>query len=108
MKHTLILLTALLLGPLAGLTAAETAKPNIIFILTDDQRFDAMNAACDPEIKTPAMDQLAAEGTQFVQATFMGGNTAAGCLPSSASKLLWGRPTLSRNRDASLMVYPMK
>ena len=88
MKQTITLLAALLLGPLAGLTAAEKTKPNIIFILTDVQRFDAMNAVCCPEIKTPAMDQLAAEGTQFVQATFMGGNIAAVCLPSSASKFL--------------------
>jgi len=76
-------LTALLLVPLAALQAATPpAKPNIIFILTDDQRFDAMNAAGCPEIKTPAMDQLAAEGSRFSQATFMGGNTAAVCMPS--------------------------
>jgi len=41
MKHTFIFLTALLLTPLAALQAAEgpAKKPNIIFILTDDQGF---------------------------------------------------------------------
>jgi arylsulfatase A-like enzyme len=86
MKTTLTLLTVLLLAPLAVLHADDApkpdSKPNIIFILTDDQRFDALNAAGSSEIKSPAMDQLAAEGTHFVQATFMGGNSAAVCMPS--------------------------
>jgi hypothetical protein len=40
MKHTLPLLFALLLAPLAALHAADAVaakKPNIIFILTDDK-----------------------------------------------------------------------
>ena len=39
MKYSLVLLTALLLAPLAALHAADTAKPskpNIVFILADD------------------------------------------------------------------------
>ncbi len=67
--------------------AADTApakKPNFLFILTDDQRFDAYHAGGCKEIITPAMDRLAAEGTSFVQATIMGGNSGAVCLPSRA------------------------
>jgi hypothetical protein len=53
-------------GLLSVLSAADNLeKPNIVFILTDDQRFDAMNAAGSPEIKSPAMDQLATEGTHW-------------------------------------------
>ncbi|NNG09266.1 MAG: sulfatase, partial [Arenibacter sp.] len=34
-------------------------KPNIIFILTDDQRFDALGYAGNKLISTPEMDKLA-------------------------------------------------
>ena len=37
MKRTLALISALLLAPLAGLAAAPATKPNIVFIITDDQ-----------------------------------------------------------------------
>ena len=40
-------------------------KPNIIFILTDDQRWDAMGYAGNPIIKTPEMDKLARDGVYF-------------------------------------------
>ncbi|MFO1486354.1 MAG: hypothetical protein U1F71_23530 [Verrucomicrobiaceae bacterium] len=36
MKSTLTLFTALLLAPLATLHAADTPKPNIVFIFADD------------------------------------------------------------------------
>jgi arylsulfatase A-like enzyme len=40
-------------------------RPNIIFLVTDDQRADAMGCAGNPVIHTPNMDKLAAEGTLF-------------------------------------------
>jgi arylsulfatase A-like enzyme len=40
-------------------------KPNIIFILTDDQRWDALGYAGNKDIHTPAMDRLAQEGVYF-------------------------------------------
>lgn len=40
-------------------------KPNIIFILTDDQRWDALGYAGNPIIKTPNMDKLAGSGLYF-------------------------------------------
>lgn len=43
-------------------------KPNIIFILTDDQRWDALGYAGNKLAHTPAMDQLAREGTYFSHA----------------------------------------
>jgi len=41
------------------------AKPNIIFILTDDQRWDALGYSGNEIIQTPEMDQLAKKGTYF-------------------------------------------
>lgn len=40
-------------------------KPNIIFILTDDQRWDALGYAGNKLIHTPEMDKLAREGVYF-------------------------------------------
>lgn len=40
-------------------------KPNIIFILTDDQRFDALHYVGNKIIQTPEMDKLAETGTYF-------------------------------------------
>ncbi len=44
---------------------AQTEKPNIIFILTDDQRWDALGYSGNEIIQTPEMDKLAAQGAYF-------------------------------------------
>ena len=43
-------------------------KPNLIFVLTDDQRADALGCAGNPVIQTPNMDRLAADGVRFTNA----------------------------------------
>ncbi len=43
-------------------------QPNIIFILTDDQRWDALGIAGNPIIQTPEMNRLAVAGTYFENA----------------------------------------
>ncbi len=43
-------------------------RPNIIFILTDDQRWDALGYAGNPVIQTPEMDKLAESGAYFKNA----------------------------------------
>ena len=43
----------------------SASRPNIIFLLTDDQRADAMGCAGNPVIQTPALDDLAANGVRF-------------------------------------------
>ncbi|HET8735490.1 MAG TPA: sulfatase-like hydrolase/transferase, partial [Pricia sp.] len=58
-------------------------KPNIIFILTDDQRFDALGYAGNKLISTPEMDKLAKEGTYFKNALV----TTPICAASRASIL---------------------
>lgn len=44
---------------------APEKRPNIIFLLTDDQRWDAVGYAGNDIIKTPNMDKLASEGVMF-------------------------------------------
>lgn len=46
----------------------KTAKPNIIFILTDDHRWDALGYAGNALVNTPEMDRLAEEGVYFKKA----------------------------------------
>jgi len=46
----------------------KSGKPNIIFILTDDQRWDALGCAGNPIIHTPNMDRLAENGVRFEHA----------------------------------------
>lgn len=41
------------------------ARPNLVFILTDDQRYDAAGYAGHPIVKTPNLDALAAKGARF-------------------------------------------
>jgi len=40
-------------------------RPNLLVVLTDDQRFDQLGCEGHPVLKTPAIDQLAAEGVRF-------------------------------------------
>jgi len=51
-----------------GFSQPDRSKPNIIFILTDDQRWDALGFADNEIIQTPNMDQLAREGVYFSRA----------------------------------------
>jgi arylsulfatase A-like enzyme len=47
---------------------AQHKRPNIVFILSDDQRFDALGCAGHPIVKTPNLDRLAARGIRFRKA----------------------------------------
>lgn len=48
--------------------AENSSKPNIIFILTDDQRFDALGCTGNASILTPNMDKLGYDGIIFKNA----------------------------------------
>jgi N-acetylglucosamine-6-sulfatase len=58
-------------------------KPNVILILTDDHRFDAMGFMGHPFLETPHMDRMAREGVHLTN-TFV---TTSLCSPSRASIL---------------------
>jgi len=60
-----------------------TARPNILFILTDQQRADMMGSYGDPVAKTPNTDRLAREGLQFDNCFCQ----APLCMPARASML---------------------
>lgn len=50
---------------LASTLAAQTQRPNILFIQTDDQRFDDLSCYGNPVLQTPHIDQLAQNGIRF-------------------------------------------
>ena len=60
----------LMIGTAASVTGqpGSLKRPNIIFILTDDQRADALGYAGNKIIQTPEMDRLAREGVYFKNA----------------------------------------
>ncbi|MGC9348991.1 MAG: sulfatase-like hydrolase/transferase [Anaerolineae bacterium] len=69
---------------------AQDERPNILFLFTDDQRFDTIGALGYDEVSTPAMDALVERGTAFTNAYIMGGSCPAVCMPSRAM-LMTGR-----------------
>ncbi len=73
----------LLSGSLPEAALCRSGRPNIVFILSDNQRYDFMGCAGHPFVKTPAMDRLAEEGVLFTNAFV----TTSLCSPSRASFL---------------------
>jgi N-acetylglucosamine-6-sulfatase len=79
-------LIGIVLAPFAG-RAAEEAKtpprPNVVFILMDDLRWDDLGCMGHPFVKTPQIDRIAREGALFRNAFA----TTPLCSPSRASFL---------------------
>ena len=63
--------------------ARRDRRPNVVYILTDDQRWDCLSVAGHPFLKTPNLDRLATEGVRFANAFV----TTSICSPSRASFL---------------------
>jgi N-acetylglucosamine-6-sulfatase len=88
MRFSIFLLALLLAFPRGGISqpsssAASDSRPNIVFILVDDLRWDELGCAGHPFVKTPNIDRIAGEGARFRNA-FM---TTPLCSPSRASFL---------------------
>ena len=56
-------------------------RPNLIFLLTDDQRWDALGCMGNPIVRTPHVDAMAADGVLFTN-NFV---TTSICMTSRAS-----------------------
>ncbi|AWG22651.1 acetylglucosamine-6-sulfatase [Flavobacterium faecale] len=81
MKKQIITLALMLQGML-GLSAQD--RPNIVFVLTDDQSYELLGCTSNTIVQTPNIDQLASEGILFTNAHV----TSAICTPSRVSMLL--------------------
>lgn len=64
-------------------------RPNVIYILSDDQRADYLGSSGHPTLKTPELDRLANDGVKFTNAFC----TSPACTPSRTSHYLgqWER-----------------
>jgi len=68
---------------LSSLATSQAKKPNVVVVLTDDQRADTLSCEGHACLKTPNLDRLAREGTRFKN-SFV---TTSLCSPSRASLL---------------------
>jgi arylsulfatase A-like enzyme len=67
MKHSIMLLALVIAFPLtrATLAAPDDARPNIVFIFSDDHGYQAMSCYGSRVNQTPNLDRLATEGMRF-------------------------------------------
>ncbi|MBM4016813.1 MAG: DUF4976 domain-containing protein [Planctomycetes bacterium] len=79
---------------LRGAEAGPRRRPNVVVLLTDDQRGDTIAALGNPHIQTPNLDALVNRGFTFRQAYCQGGYSGAVCLPAR-QMILRGRSWLA-------------
>ncbi|HOJ75226.1 MAG TPA: sulfatase [Phycisphaerae bacterium] len=92
MYTRIVLVAATLLTCPAGLAAQasgreteveDRSRPNFVFILVDDLRYDALSCTGSRIVKTPQIDRIASAGVRFTNAFA----TTSLCSPSRASFL---------------------
>lgn len=77
-------------------------RMNVVFILSDDQRFNTIHALGNKDITTPNLDRLVAMGTSFTRAHIMGGRQGAICMPSRVM-MLTGRYENHLQKDGAVI-----
>lgn len=73
----------LLFYALSTVKIAAQKQPNIIFLMTDDQRWDNMGCYGKPEFNTPNIDKLASKAVVFDKAYY----AVAICMPSRVTMM---------------------
>lgn len=73
----------------AGVSSTRSTPPNVLWICTDQQRWDTIHSLGNPHIRTPHIDRLASEGVAFTHAycqnpicTPSRASFLTGCIPS--------------------------
>ena len=87
---SLFSIVLMFLGILLSCQKEEVKKPNILFIITDDQDAKTLGVYGDNDCDTPNIDKLASEGLTLTSAYHMGSFRAAVCTPSRCM-LMTGR-----------------
>lgn len=60
-------------------------RPNVLFVIADDHRYESLGSSGSKEVKTPNLDALAKNGVSFNKMYTMSGLTGAVCVPSRAA-----------------------
>jgi choline-sulfatase len=81
---------SLVLAFVPALSVAADTRPNFLFILTDDQAPETLNAYGNSVCRTPHIDRLAREGMTFDDAHHMGAWAGAVCT-ASRTMIMTGR-----------------
>lgn len=77
-------------------------QPNILLIMTDQQRFDTLGAAGNPAIQTPQLDRLCREGVRFAA----GYTESPVCVPARATVMTGWLPHRHRVFDNGYRLDP--
>jgi arylsulfatase A-like enzyme len=97
-RFIFILITALFVTS-AGM-AIEKQKKNLLFIMTDQQRYDALSIAGNTVLETPNLDRLANQGVYFKNAY----TPCAVCAPARSS-ILTGHTVESTGARTNAKAY---
>jgi len=79
----LLVLSSFALSALVARSAGASERPNLVFILTDNQGAWSLGCYGNPDIRTPHIDRMAGEGMRFTRA--MSSNPV--CSPTRATYL---------------------
>jgi len=101
MKNLFNLLIGALTIALLPLCAQAEEKPNFIVIFTDDLGYQDVGSFGSPKIKTPNIDQMAAEGMKF---TDFYAQTVCG--PSRASIMTGSYPLRTAKQNNKVEIHP--
>jgi arylsulfatase A-like enzyme len=74
------------------------ARPNFLFLLTDDQTYRSIRALNNEEVRTPAMDKLVKKGVTFTH-TFNQGSWVGAVCVASRTMLLTGQTVFRAARN---------
>ncbi len=89
----------------ASIALAQT-KPNILFLYTDDQSYEAVRSIGNIDIDTPNLDRLAASGSTFTHTYNMGAWHGAVCVASRTmlvtGRTVWRAKNLEKNLKAEV------
>lgn len=80
-------------------------RSNVLLVIADDHRADAIGGLGHPVVRTPALDGLLREGAAFPRARIMGGLMPAVCAPSRAG-LFTGRDVFRADAAPALAYGP--
>ncbi len=75
-------------------------RPNILFIITDDHRHQAISGFGDRAVQTPNLDSLINQGASFTQNRILGGLLPAVCVPTRGAILSGCHPYTTSGTQA--------
>lgn len=81
-------------GAAGAIGARPAARPNVLFIMSDQLRYDCVGANGNRIVKTPSLDRLASESANFTHAFVQ----APVCVPSRISYFTGRYPHSHKNR----------